>query len=163
MGEQFFDDLAKGLDEGTISRGRALKLAGGALLAVVVPTLFPREAEALNKAKRRCRRRGGTYLSKGECHCATHCSHTISCNGTSSCSCVEKADGSGGFCANSTQGFTGTDCVTNPCQSGQTCIVIRGCSFPGVGGFCDSVSGCPNTSLGCIKGTCQFTACASPC
>ena len=41
MREQFFDDLAKGLDDGTISRRRALKLAGGALLAAVVPSVFP--------------------------------------------------------------------------------------------------------------------------
>jgi hypothetical protein len=45
MGEQFFDDLARGLDDGTISRKRAFRLAGGALLAALVPTLFPREAE----------------------------------------------------------------------------------------------------------------------
>jgi len=41
MQEQFFDDLAKGLDDGTLSRRRALKLAGGALLGAVAPSLFP--------------------------------------------------------------------------------------------------------------------------
>jgi hypothetical protein len=65
MGEQFFDDLAKSLDDDTISRRRALKLAGGALLASMVPPLFPREAEAINRAKRRCRRRGES-TSRGE-------------------------------------------------------------------------------------------------
>jgi hypothetical protein len=35
MGEQFFDDLARGLDDGTISRRRALKLAGGALVGAM--------------------------------------------------------------------------------------------------------------------------------
>ena len=55
MQEQFFDDLARGLDDGTISRRRALKLAGGALLAAVVPSVFSREAEALS-ARKRCHR-----------------------------------------------------------------------------------------------------------
>lgn len=35
MNEQFFDDLAKGLEAGTIARGRALKLALAALLGSV--------------------------------------------------------------------------------------------------------------------------------
>ena len=58
MGEQFFDDLARGLDDGTISRRRALRLAGGALLAAVVPSVFSREAEALS-ARKRCHRKRG--------------------------------------------------------------------------------------------------------
>jgi hypothetical protein len=41
VGEKFVDDLARGLDDGTILRRRALKLVGGALLAVVAPSLFP--------------------------------------------------------------------------------------------------------------------------
>src|SRR3712207_9450890 len=64
MGEQLLDDLARGLDDGTLSRGRALKLAGGALLGAVVPSLFAGEAEARRRcnARCRCRRKGGTRV-----------------------------------------------------------------------------------------------------
>ena len=60
MDERFFDNLAKGLDDGTVSRDQVLKLVGSALLAVVFPPLFPRHADASSKARRRCRRRGAS-------------------------------------------------------------------------------------------------------
>ena len=70
MREQFFDDLAKGLDDGTISRRRALKLAGGALLAAVVPSVFPAEAQALS-ARKRCHRKGASFcLARTPIHLA---------------------------------------------------------------------------------------------
>ena len=40
MGEQFFDDLARGLDDGSISRSRALKLTAGAFLGSAYPLVF---------------------------------------------------------------------------------------------------------------------------
>ncbi len=57
------DGLATGMAEGTISRGRAIKLAGAALLGSAL-SLFSaqREADANHLARRRrCRRRGGTF------------------------------------------------------------------------------------------------------
>src|SRR5215208_6661534 len=58
------DGLATGMAEGTISRARAIKLAGAALLGSAL-SLFvavgEAEAHHLSDERRRCRRRGGTY------------------------------------------------------------------------------------------------------
>ncbi len=78
MGEQFFDDLAKGLDDGTISRRRALKLVGAAALGAALIPVMPKQAEALSRrARRRCRRKGGIPLERGNCHCAFKCVATL--------------------------------------------------------------------------------------
>ncbi len=42
MEEQFFDDLARGLDDGTFSRRGALRLAGGAALGAALMAVMPR-------------------------------------------------------------------------------------------------------------------------
>src|SRR5919202_1550052 len=62
MGEQFFDDLARGLDDGTISRRRALQLFGTAALGAALMPLMPEQAEALTRtARRRCRHQGASH------------------------------------------------------------------------------------------------------
>jgi len=121
MGEQFLDDLARSLDGGTISRTRALKVVGGALLGAVVPPLFPREAEARVSFRRKCRRKGGTVVSptaSSGCRCAQKCTtgHVIYCNSAKSCVCIKTIDGEG-FCASSTDG---------PCTSHADCTAVLG-------------------------------------
>ena len=96
MDGQFFDDLAKGLSDGHVSRRRALKLVGAALLATTVPSLFPKPAYA--SARKRCRRKGGSYLSKGNCHCAWKCgadAQQFTCGGNPNCTCFKDASGRG--------------------------------------------------------------------
>jgi hypothetical protein len=66
-----FDELATGLDTGAISRARAIKLAGAALVASAVGLVGAREADAqvstLGIRRRRCNRRGGDFCNnKGE-------------------------------------------------------------------------------------------------
>src|ERR687884_2337520 len=92
MGEQFFDDLAKGLEDGTVSRGRALKLVGGALVGAVVTSLFPREADARRRcnARCRCRRKGGARVPAdptSPCQCANKCTtkRALHCHNNSEC------------------------------------------------------------------------------
>lgn len=46
MGELYFDSLSKEMANGTISRGRALKLVGAAIVGGAVVGLFPGAAEA---------------------------------------------------------------------------------------------------------------------
>ena len=59
IGEQFFDDLAKGLNDGSVSRRRALKLFGAAALSAALMPVMPKQAEALGRRyRRRCRRKG---------------------------------------------------------------------------------------------------------
>ena len=57
------DGLARDLAEGSISRGRAIKLAGAALVASALGLFAAGEAEAAHHSSRRraCNRRGGTY------------------------------------------------------------------------------------------------------
>jgi hypothetical protein len=52
------DGLARGVADGTISRGRAIKLAGAALVGSAL-TLFGASQEADAVTRRRCRRRYG--------------------------------------------------------------------------------------------------------
>jgi hypothetical protein len=163
VGEQFFDDLARGLDDGTISRRRALRLGGGAVLAAIVPSLFPREAEARHRcnARCRCRRRKSRYLSHGECHCALTCSTTAAnppCHGNDSCICGESVEGSG-FCF--LPGAVGKACsATSECPTGAVCVRIRGC--PESGGSCTASTDCPSGNA-CLNGRCQRTFCFAPC
>ena len=67
--EHHLDALAKGMAEDTIPRGRAIKLAGAALLGSALSLFVADDAEAHNRRgrrgddsrRRRCRRRGGRY------------------------------------------------------------------------------------------------------
>src|SRR5215211_6181587 len=112
---------ARGLDDGTISRGRALKLAGGALLGAVVPfSVFPREAEARRRcnARCRCRRKGGTRVPEdptSPCRCASTCDSVIRCHSNENCICAMTTEGEG-FC------FGGTP--VGPCTTSADCTAL---------------------------------------
>jgi hypothetical protein len=68
-----FDDLATGLDTGAISRGKAIKLGGAALVASALGLIGARGADAQEATtadgvtvagrRGRCRRRGGEFCS----------------------------------------------------------------------------------------------------
>jgi hypothetical protein len=61
VNQERFDELAKVLATDTISRRRALRLVGAAVLGTALMPLFPDTAEALTRRqRRRCRRQGGT-------------------------------------------------------------------------------------------------------
>jgi hypothetical protein len=110
--ERSFDELAKGLSNGTLSRGKALKLLGATLFSGVLMPLFPEQAQALtNTQRRRCTRQGGTVCSSG-----TRASEVCCPSGTT---CL-----AGPTCCPSTQ-VCGSAC----CQSGQTCLSGT-CSTP---------------------------------
>jgi hypothetical protein len=51
-----FDDLSAGLTDVTITRSRAIKLAGAALAGSALTLLWPAEADARNRRRRRARR-----------------------------------------------------------------------------------------------------------
>ncbi len=55
--ESSFDDLAVGLTDVTITRSRAIKLAGAALAGSALTLLWPAEADARRRRKKRRRRR----------------------------------------------------------------------------------------------------------
>jgi hypothetical protein len=68
-----FDDLAMGLDTGAITRGKAMKLGGAALVASALSIFGAGRAEAgevttEGKARRRCNQKGGDFCKhKGKC------------------------------------------------------------------------------------------------
>src|SRR5215212_11714421 len=74
-----FDDLAAGLDTGTITRDKAIKLAGSALVASAVGLLGANEAQAEvaaeGRRRRLCNRKGGDYCntSGGDRRCSICC------------------------------------------------------------------------------------------
>ena len=64
--ELHLDALATGMADGTITRGRAIKLAGAALVGSALSLFVAEDADAHNRRgdesrRRRCRRRGGRY------------------------------------------------------------------------------------------------------
>jgi hypothetical protein len=163
MDEQFFDDLAKGLDEGSVSRGRALKLVGVALLAAMLPPLFPQPAGA--RARKRCNKEGNVFLAKGNCHCGNTCGNATRtiCHSKSGCTCYKTAEGSG-FCAAPEVAASSAGCsASNECTSGYTCAVLPGCA--GSGGSCTRGADCHSTSpgFGCINSHYQQSFCILPC
>ena len=99
MEEQFFDELSRELNDGSISRRRALKLVGAAALSAALMPVMPKQAEALSRgAHRRCHRKDGIPLDKGNCHCGWHCGpdrDLFSCHDNPNCVCYEDASGRG--------------------------------------------------------------------
>ena len=61
--EHHLDALAKGMAEETIPRGRAIKLAGAALVGSALSLFVAEDADAatLRERRRRCHRRGGRF------------------------------------------------------------------------------------------------------
>ena len=160
MDEHFFDDLARGLDDGTITRRRALKLVGGAALGAALMPILPKQAEALGRRfRRRCRRKRGVPLEKGNCHCATTCKTPpgIHCHSNDNCFCFETLSGEG-FCGVVSYTPAPVVCSSSAdCPTGAVCVMERRC----INTSCTSSADCPTGT--CIKGTCQETFCASAC
>jgi hypothetical protein len=85
MGEQLFDDLARGLNDSAISRRRALKVVGAAALGAVLSVFLPvedAEAQRRRSFRQRCRRRGGFV-------CHSKMKGRQCCTGGKSCSSLE--------------------------------------------------------------------------
>jgi hypothetical protein len=160
MGDHVVDDLAKALTDRNISRKRALGLARSGLLAVLIPTLTPRPAEA--DAKRRCRRKGGVLLSHGTCRCAAKCGitdpHKFYCGGGNSCTCRESVEKTG-FCSSITGSYSDAGCHSSAeCNEGKRCIMV---DFPST---CPAGPACPcDATQACIDGICRHTYCVPPC
>ena len=161
MDERFFDDLSRGLNDGTISRRQALKLLGAALLGSALMPLFPRQAEAITTSK--CQKKGGKFLSTGNCRCAFTCfadETKFHCHSNKHCTCWEKVDGTG-FCGRNSSQARGFGCPTEiDCPTGYTCVVNPGCA--GSGTSCNTDTDCPSP-YSCLDGTCQSTTCVPRC
>jgi hypothetical protein len=98
-----FDDLAVGLDTGAITRGRAMKLAGAALVASAMGLFAAGSAEAdeINtegRRRRRCRQRGGDFCntSGDGTRCSICCGEgrrfRRACCGSNGCNCCRRGE-----------------------------------------------------------------------
>lgn len=127
---EFFDELAIQLHEGRISRRRAIRLAGMAALGVAVG---PNIAEGRDRARRRCRKKGGRPVDRGDCKCTWQCDSDrdlFHCHGNPDCACYKDASGRGfcgqttgnGFCTANSDCDPGRKCALNTC-SGGLCIL----------------------------------------
>jgi hypothetical protein len=111
--EGFFDDLARGLADGSLTRGKALRLMGAALVGGTLGSLGIREAAADRPG---CKREGKNCTRTDQC-----CSNLVCLSGT----CQTPA-------TSTTETPTTTTtppcpplpaCTdTCPCPSGQTCL-----------------------------------------
>ena len=129
-GSSYFDDLATGLADGSISRRQALKGIGAGALAFAIGPLFPEQAEALTRAqRRRCRQRGGIPVERGECHCTEQslCEDNpeIHCEGNPECHCLMTVAGRG-FCGR--HGSCVPCTASSECPAGWRCVVNTCCT-----------------------------------
>ena len=156
-----FDTLVRGFGPGT-TRRRALRLlGGGALAGILASALVPETANA--DAKKRCKRKKGIFLRKGQCKCAFTCEANVTrfpCQNNPVCICFEGVDGQG-FCSN--RDTTSFGCSTTAdCPSGRTCVVLRRCASPVTS--CTTQEECSSLPFTvCFKGKCELTECVLPC
>jgi hypothetical protein len=122
------DELARGLAENDVSRRQAIRWAGYSVLGAALSSMgFAETAEALtSRQRRRCRRKGGTPLERGECHCAFNCPENFSrfeCENDPECACGETTEDRG-VCARIAISCGGlTQCSSSgQCPSGHKCI-----------------------------------------
>jgi hypothetical protein len=140
-GSYYFDDLAKGVADGSISRRQALKWLGAGAVALAIGPLFPEQAEALTRRQRRlCRRKGGTPLERGNCHCGFNCltaTQPFTCQGNPNCTCFRTTENRG-FCGADVAPCSTIFCsASGDCPAGSRCVVDDCCDLP----FC--VRPCP--------------------
>ncbi|MGH3086147.1 MAG: hypothetical protein ACRDSJ_02365 [Rubrobacteraceae bacterium] len=130
-GEKFsFDELSRGMAEGTISRGKAMKLAGGALLGAALLPFASSEAQAKKKRKKVC---------KNPFNCET--GQFSNCQGDENCVCLKTAKGAKkkNFCLDALTEDLPATCEEIPscseqkdCPNGTICVVDTCCP----GGVC---------------------------
>lgn len=163
--EPSFDALAKGLANGTVSRGKALRWMGGALVGAALASV-PGVAWAKKKPgkQKKCKDftdcPDGQSCIKGTCGCD---SGTTLCGG--SCCVTEACCGgvNGVCCGNPSKTCLNEECVCNPglfacgescCSEGEICIEGGRCCSPE--GICGNTccSGFYFGSLACCEGVC---------
>jgi hypothetical protein len=112
-----FDDLARGLDAGTISRRKAVKLVGGALLGSALIPFFSSPAEA--RRRKPCRGKADACTSMDP----------PNCGGNPECFCL-RTTGGGKQCVN----LEREECPTEDecdsaedCGRNEVCAVVAGC------------------------------------
>jgi len=148
-----FDELAKGLATGTLSRGKAIRLVGGALLGAALGS-FPGVAWADD-----CRRLGRECRRDSQC-CSKNC---VRRGDDKVCGCPEGKSRCGLRCVNLETNENHCGECFNRCAAGQECVdgVCGGEVCPGelltpVGGgdpICTCSGSCVASCDACPSGT----------
>ena len=151
------DELAKGLATGTLSRGKAIRLAGGALLGAALASV-PGVAWADG-----CRRLGRECRRDRQC-CSKNC---VRRGDDKVCGCPEGKTRCGGRCVtNCTGGGTlNPDTCECGCPSGQVPCngsCVSGCPTSQTLNTTTCQCECPSGSGELSNGTC-VTPCSGPC
>ena len=124
--ERSFDELASGLARGTLSRGKALRLLGAALVGGAFASI-PGVAWAAKGGNRECVRcckeKFGPGRERGQC---------ISAGARGECPVTCDGNGGGEECVSdrvtcSSETSSGCNCITNSCTRTVTCV----CCPPG--------------------------------
>jgi hypothetical protein len=181
--EHSFDELAKGLASGTLSRGKAIRWMGGALLGAALAS-FPGVAWANDddrcpEGQTRCGERC-VNLKRNERHCGScrnRCgSNQTCCKGRCvnlkrnerHCGrcfnrCPEGQECVGGMCQGGCRSGT-TPCGTQCCQTGETCLHGIACcpdaQVCGTGAFAIC---CTDPAHTCVDGFCECDPGTTPC
>ena len=126
MEEHSFDELARGLASGTLSRGRVLKLVGAVILSTALMPWFPSTAQALTARQRRqCVQQGGAV-----------------------CGARRRTE----ICCPAGQACCGTSRQPVCCASGETCM--NGTCETSAPPLCSTTNPCPTTGQCCSNGQC---------
>ena len=128
------DELAKGLANGTLSRGKAIRLVGGALLGTALAS-FPGVAWAND-----CRRLGRECRRDSQC-CSRNC---VRRGDDKVCGCPEGKSSCNDRCVNLDRNENHCGSCSNRCVEGQECV----------GGVCQCLSGTTLCGGQCVSTTC---------
>jgi hypothetical protein len=144
--ERSFDELTRGLASGDISRGKALRLMGAALVGGTLASLGIGEAAAdppgCKRAGKRCKE--DEQCCSGTCESGTCAAACVANGGTCSTStdCCSGNCSNGFCCASGRVGLSNGTCAI-PCTTAPECTgdcVCTGRSVNPAQGFCTTVS-----------------------
>jgi hypothetical protein len=146
--ELSLDELAKGLATGTLSRGKAIRWMGGALLGAALAS-FPGVALAND-----CRRLGRECRRDSQC-CSRNC---VRRGDDKVCACPEGQRRCNDRCVNLKRNENHCGECFNRCEEGEECVngVCQGSCPPGET-VCDGEC-CPEGQE-CVEGMCIDTTC----
>jgi hypothetical protein len=159
-----FDDLARALAEGSLSRRRALKLFAGSAIAALIPSRtladddecvrichvpFDRETEECDfaNAETRCvsRRERRRHLENHPCDCRGRCANCLTMCLPNGDTCMANDQCCSGRCARG----PGSGTCAEPCPAGRVLLSNGTCAMPCTPtGDCVSVCTCETTFSG---------------
>ncbi len=156
--ERSFDELARGLAEGSVTRGKALRLMGAALVGGTLASLGIGEAAA---APPGCKRNGKNCTRNNQC-CSGNCSNgTCACK-TYSSDCTKNSECCSGYC--NQFGICDQNVVECACEDGfmyrSLCTMAACGDTTALNQFCNSFCSSQERGSG-VAGECFVGGCGN--